>query len=119
MKSSTKELATNFSILHILHTPSTRGSLEVSGSPPTPLILTNFNPCSADIEHIDGKTKLNVKWRRHRNKHQHQTQPSSRIFPLMTEVKNVSSDSKQNYRHNLNFTKITSKFNVIFNRKVR
>jgi hypothetical protein len=64
------------------------------------------------------KTKLNVKWQRHRNK-QHQTQPSSRIFPLMTEVKNVSSGSKQNYRLNLNFTNITSKFNVTFNLKVR
>jgi hypothetical protein len=65
------------------------------------------------------KTKLNVKWQRHRNKHQHQTQPSLRIFPLMIEVENVSSGGKQNYRQNLNFTKITSKFNVIFNRKVR
>ena len=95
MKSSTKELATNFNILHILHPPTPRGSREVFGGPPTPLILTIFNPCSADINHIDGKTKLNVKWQRHRIKHQHRTQPSLSIFPLMTEVENVSSGSTQ------------------------
>jgi len=75
--------------------PPNRESREVFGGPPTPLILIIFNPCSADINHIDGKTKLNVKWQSHRIKHQQQTLPSLRIFPLMTEVKNVCSGSKQ------------------------
>ena len=81
--------------MHILYPRTHRGSREVFGNPPTPLILTSFNPCSADINHIDGKTKLNAKWQRHRIKHQHRAQPSLSIFPLITEVKNVSSGNKQ------------------------
>jgi hypothetical protein len=92
-----KALATNFNILQIYTppTPTPRRSPEVFGGPLTPLILTIFNPCGADINNIDVKIKLNVKWQRHRTKHQHRTQPSLRIFPPITEVKNVSSGSKQ------------------------
>jgi hypothetical protein len=75
--------------------PHPHESREVFGGSPTSLIHTIFNPCSADINHIDGKTKLILKWQRHRIKHQHRTQPSLRNFPTMTEVKNVRSGSKQ------------------------